>query len=354
VNWWLHFKTRTDFWKMAAFFARTTSRGQRYTDPNNPNQNLFQFDVNNNNNGVYRLNTTDGNKSPRVPAAGDPSTVAPAFIMNGEQPGANERYRVAYGRILTADRQFARAAVNYLWKEMFGLGIVEPVNAFDLAKLSSQPTHPELLEALADEFIARGYSLRSILKTMAMSNTYQLSAYYTPGVWNESWVPYYARHYPRRMMAETVFDAIAIATNVPATFNVQGMSPVSRAMQIPDPLEGRNGQIGRFISNFGRGDRDETSRTNDSAITQSLALMNDQTVITRVRRSTANSTVAKVLASTNDPGSITDQLYLATLSRGPTSEERQMAIDYLRAGTLNERAEDLQFVLLNSLEFLFQ
>ena len=354
VNWWLHFKTRTDFWKMAAFFARTTSRGQRYTDPNNPNANLFQFDVNNNNNGVYRLNTTDGNKSPRVPAPGDPSTVAPAFLMNGEQPGANERYRVAYGRILTADRQFARAAVNYLWKEMFGLGIVEPVNAFDLAKLTSQPTHPELLEALADEFIAKGYSLRAILKAMAMSNTYQLSAYYTPGAWNESWVPYYARHYPRRMMAETVFDAIAIATNVPATFNVQGMSAVSRAMQIPDPLEGRNGQVGRFINNFGRGDRDETSRTNDSAITQSLALMNDQTVVSRVRRATANSTVSKVLASTNDPGSITDQLYLATLSRGPTSEERQMAIDYLRAGTLNERAEDLQFVLLNSLEFLFQ
>jgi len=354
VNWWLRNKTRTDFWKMAAFFATTTARGSRYTDPANPNANIIQFNVAPNPQGVYRLNTTDGNKSPRVPAAGDPSTVMPAFIMTGEQPKANEPYRVAYGRMLTADRQFARATVNYLWKEMFGLGLVEPVNAFDLSKLTSQPTHPELLEALADEFIAKGYSIRALLRAIAVSNTYQLSAAYTVGTWNDSWVPYYARRYPRRLMAETVFDAMAIATNVPASFTVQGMSNVGKAMQMPDPLEGRRATATTFINNFGRGDRDDTSRTNDSSISQALAMMNDQTVITRVKRATVNSTLNKTLASTTDPGTITDQLYLATLSRKPTSQERQLAVDYLKAGTLADRAEDLQFVLLNSLEFLFQ
>jgi len=354
VNWWLRNKTRTDFWKMAAFFARTSARGSRYTDPANPNANIIQFAVTTNPGGVYRLNTTGGNKSPRAPAAGDPDTVSPAFIMNGGQPAPGESYRVAYGRMLTADRQFARAAVNYLWKEMFGLGLVEPVNAFDLTKLATQPTHPELLEALADEFIAKGYSLRSMLRTMALSNTYQLSAYYTAGTWNESWVPYFARRYPRRMMAEVAFDALATATNVPASFTVTGMANAGRAMQMPDPLEGRRAQATVFINNFGRGDRDDTARTNDSSISQSLALMNDASVVTRVRRATANSTVNKVLASTSDPAAITDQLYLATLSRYPTSQERQLAIDYLRAGTLADRTEDLQFVLLNSLEFLFQ
>jgi hypothetical protein len=59
------------------------------------------------------------------------------------------------------------------------------------------------------------------------------------------------------------------------------------------------------------------------------------------------------LGSTSDPGAIADQLYLATLSRRPTSTERQKAIDYLRGGVLADRAEDLQFALLNSLEFLF-
>ena len=354
VNWYLRGKTRTDFWKMAAFFAQTQSRGQKYTDPANPNANILQFNVTTNAAGAYRLNTTDGNKSPRAPGTGESDVVMPAFITSGEQPKAGEDRRVAYGRILTADRQFARAAVNYLWKEMFGLGLVEPVNAFDLTKLTTQPTHPELLEALTDDFIAKGYSIRSLLRTIAVSNTYQLSSTYTPSAWNDAYVPYYVRHYPRRMMAEVVFDSMAIATNVPASFSVQGMSNVPMAMQMPDPTEGRRVTATTFVNDFNRGDRDDTARSNDSSIIQSLAMMNDQNVITRIRRATANSTVNKVLASTTDPGTITDQLYLATLSRKPNAQERQIAIDYLKAGTLNDRAEDLQFVLLNSLEFLFQ
>jgi hypothetical protein len=354
VNWYLRGKTRTDFWKMAAFFAQTQARAMKYTDPANPNANINQFAVSLNVNGAYRLNTTSGNKSPRAPGQGESDTVMPAFLTNGEQPKAGEDRRVAYGRILTADRQFARATVNYLWKEMFGLGLVEPTNAFDLTKLTTQPTHPELLEALTDEFIAKGYSIRSLLRTIAMSNTYQLSSTYTPSAWNDAYIPYYVRHYPRRMMAEVVFDAMAVATNVPSSFSVQGMSNVPTAMQMPDPLEGRRVTATNFINDFQRGDRDDTARSNDSSIIQALAMLNDQTVTTRVKRNTANSTVSKVLTSTTDPGTVTDQLYLATLSRKPTAQERQVAIDFLKAGTLNDRAEDLQFVLLNSLEFLFQ
>ncbi len=349
VNIYLRGKTRDDFWKMAAFFSRTSVRGSRYTDPANPNQNVIRYDVGNIPNGTYRLNTNDGNKTPRAPAAGQPDTVTPAFLTTGEQPRPGEPYRVAYGRMLTADRQFARATVNYLWKEMFGLGIVEPVNAFDLARLTAQPSHPELLEALTDEFIAGGYNLRSMLRTMALSNTYQLSSAYT-GTHPEA--SYFARRSPRRLSAEALLDAVTIATAVPVQLPVAGMTAVSKAMQLPDPLEARRNPATLFLNQFGRGNRDDVARTNDGAISQALAMMNDPTVTTRVRRAN-NSTVARVLASTSDPGAITDQLYLATLSRRPTAAERQTAIDYLLAGTLAERAEDLQFTLINSLEFLF-
>ena len=356
VNWYLRGKTRDDFWKMAAFFSRTTLRGSQYTDPNNPNiQGIIKFNIGTDPNGVYRLNTTDGNKSPRQPAAGQSNVVAPAFLTTGEQPRSGEAYRVAYGRMLTADRQFARATANYLWKEMFGLGFVEPVSSFDLAKLSEQATHPELLEALTDEVIAKNYSLREVLRTITASNTYQLSARYTPAAWTENYVPYFARRYPRRMSAEVLFDAVATATNVPGNFQVQGLAPATRAMQLPDPYEGgRRTPTALFINSFGRGNRDDVARTNDSAISQALALMNDTIVTTRVKRSTRGSTVERVLASTTDPGSIADQLYLATLSRKPAADERQAAIDFLRGGTLAERTEDLQFVLLNTLEFIFQ
>jgi hypothetical protein len=355
VNWYLRNKNRDDFWKMAAFFSRTTSRGSRYTDPANPNQTLLTFDVADNIVGSYRLNTTSGNKSARQPAAGQSDTVAPAFITTGEQPAANEPYRVAFARMLTADRQFARSTVNRLWKEMFGLGLVEPVNAFDLTKLDSQPSNPALLEALTDEFIAKGYSLRAILRAMAVSNTYQLSATYTPGTWNEAWVPYFARRYPRRMMAESLLDSVVRATGTPMSLPVQGLSAVPKAMQLPDPLEGGRAanSPGVFLDQFGRGDRDDTARVSDSSISQALAMMNSQLVVQRVRRSSSTSAVAAILRTTTDPATIADRLYVTTLSRKPTADELKTATDYLRGGTLGDRTEDLQFVLLNSLEFMF-
>jgi hypothetical protein len=125
-------------------------------------------------------------------------------------------------------------------------------------------------------------------------------------------------------------------------------------MQLPDTVEpsSRN-QFGMFLNEFGRGDRDTDARTNDTSIVQALSLLNNAIVTTRVRNATAGSTVAKVLASTTDPAAITDQLFLATLSRHPMDAEKSTAVAYLRSGTLAQKAEDLQFVLINSLEFIF-
>ncbi|PYQ34667.1 MAG: hypothetical protein DMF57_05520 [Acidobacteria bacterium] len=362
VNSYLKSKTRYDFWAMAAFFSRTRAQRQPYTDPNNPNANFFKYDIQDNVTGSYQLNTTSGNKSPRQPVNGQ-SFVPPAFLLTGETPRTGEAWRDAYGRILTANPQFARAGVNYLWKEMFGMGIVEPVNAFDLSRqdpnnlpagTTLQPTHPNLLTLLANEFGADRYDLRAILRTMALSSAYQLSTKYTPGAWNESWTPYFARHLSHRLGAEEVLDAIVTATNVPVTFTVNGIGTVNAAMKLPDTTESARNVYGRFLDEFGRGDRDDTARSSDTSIAQSLSLMNDQTVVlNRIHRSNAASTVAKVLASTSDPTSIADQLFVATLSRHPTSGERQQAVAYLNSGTLAQRAEDLQWVLLNSLEFLF-
>jgi Protein of unknown function (DUF1549)/Protein of unknown function (DUF1553) len=345
VNWYLRNKKREDFWKMAAFFAQTRARTERLDTGDTP----FRITVFTNPEGAYRLNTTDGNKTPRQPKSGQPDVVAPAFFLTGEQPKPGEPLRVAYGRMLTADRQFARAAVNLLWKEMFGRGLVDPVNAFDLAKLDTQPSHPALLEDLATEFIAKNYSLRELLRTMALSQAYQLSSAYEGPHPDEA---YFARRQPRRLPAEMLFDAVGSATGSRPQFLVPDIGFVSKAMQLPDPLEGGRSPAGMLMNACGRGDRDEIPRSNDSSISQALGLMNDPVVVNRVRRA-PGSTVQVTLAATTDPGAVAEKLYLAALSRPPSAEEKRIAVEYLQGGPLVERAEDLLYVLINSLEFLF-
>jgi hypothetical protein len=360
INVYLKTKNRADFWGNSAFFARARAT-RSLNDPNVPN--VYKFDVEDNSVGAYQLNTTSGNKTPRTPLNGQ-NTVSPVFMLTAEAPRQGETYRDAYGRVLTGNPQFARAAVNYLWKEMFGLGIVEPTNAFDLSRLDPNnlpagwtllPTNAQLLNDLSSEFTKDGYNLRTILRIMATSSSYQLATAYTPASWNEAWTTYFPRHLTHRLMAEEMLDAITKATSVPVTFTVSGgLGQVTQAMKLPDTLEARNNNYGRFLDEFGRGDRDTTARSNDTSIAQALSLMNDNgVVVSRVHRATAGSSVAKLLASTTDPGTIATQLYLNTLSRRPTTAEWTKAVTYLESGTLAQKTEDLQWVLLNSLEFEF-
>ena len=358
VNSGLVKRTRLEFWKNAAFFATDIHRPRR-DEPSN----TVEFIIEPNANAArarYSLNTNSGNKTPRVAPAGQSNTVAPAFFLSGETPAAGESPRQAYARILTAHPQFARATVNYIWKEMFGAGIVEPADSFDLLRqdeitlapgASLQPTHPQLLTRLADHFVANQYDTRALLRTIVQSNTYQLSGTYTPGTWNETWASYYPRHYPRRMLAESVVDAVARATNVALPrMNVVGLQ-IDRAMQLPDPTEPRT-NFTPFLNSFGRGDRDGTARSREGSIVQALSMLNDGFLTGRVRRAN-NSTVQRVLAATSDPGAITDELYIATLSRRPTTTERAAAMEHLMKGDLTRQTEDLQYVLLNRLDFLY-
>ena len=154
VNVYLSTKTRMDFWKNAAFFAQTTVATAM--DPASAQRKYLLSD---NTTGSYLLNTTSGNRPARAPAPGQSNKVDPAFYLTGEKPRAGKPLRAEFARMLTAHPQFARATVNYLWKEMFGVGIVEPADGFDLYRLDPallppgqtlQASHPALLAAARD------------------------------------------------------------------------------------------------------------------------------------------------------------------------------------------------------------
>jgi hypothetical protein len=372
INLWGSTVRRQDFWGLSAFYSRTTIRRVGTGNANTT------WTVGERGSGNYNLDTTTGNKTDRTAAYYTTTppgltVVPPAYLKTpasplGGGPLPGEGYRAALGRLVTSDPQFARAAVNRLWKELFTLGIVEPADGFDPMRQDPQspppgewtvqPTHPALLSKLAEDFAGHGYDLRQILRVMATSKAYQLSSFY-PGTWSEAWTPYFARHIPRRLTAEEVFDAVTTATGIPASIPVSGGAPsVSRALQLPDVVEpGGRSAVGNFLNTFLRGDRDTDARSNAFSISQALLLLNDVNVTSRIRATAPGSAVSRLIAANATPAEIVDSLFLSTLSRPPSGDEKTAALALFAnpgAGqTKVSVAEDLQFSLLNKLDFVF-
>jgi hypothetical protein len=324
----------------------------------------------------YQLNTTTGNRPARCanaqplndkgqcPAVG---TAVPVYPYTGNSPKPGEDYRVALAREVTGDFQFSRAAVNYIWKEFFGRGIVEPTNQFDPARLDPdnppaapwtlQPSNARMLNALAQDFITSGYNIKALMREIANSDAYQLSARYS-GTWDPNNEPLFARKLVRRLWGEEVHDAIVQASNILPSYTVEGIGKVSWAMKLPEPRglpDGLNGSVSKFMDSFLRGNRDDEDRRGDGSLSQALNLMNDNFVMTRIRANGATaptpSLLQKYIGGSDEQ--LVNNLYLNVLSRYPSDSEKQTAMDSLKTGTRSQRAENLLWSLYNKVDFIF-
>jgi hypothetical protein len=366
LSYWGANATRQDAWKMAAFFSRL--RLQRNGDRSSP---YYQsYAVSDAVTGAYQLNTDSGNRPPRTGGG----NVTPEYHFTGAQP-ADGNWRAAFAENLVEDRMFARNLANRLWKQMFGLGLVDPVDQLDPLRLDPnnpppcpdpqgvcwalQATHPALLEMLADELIALDFDLREFLRVLADSSAYQLSSRYD-GDWQYDYIALFARHFPRRLEGEEVVDAIAAATGVPGNYTVQGWSgPVQWAVQLPDPSEPRgNGAVNasarNFMNTFFRGNRDDQQRKQPGSLVQQLNLMNEtRVVLDRIR--IANSPNLQVVAQSATETEAVEQLFLLFLSRFPNEREMNVAVDYLdnANGAWEEKIEDLAWACIMKIDFEF-
>lgn len=264
---------------------------------------------------------------------------------------------------------FAINLANRIWKHFFGMGLVEPVDQLDPARLDPdnppkepwtlQATHPRLLLMLADELRKSKYDLRAFTRLLVDSNAYQLSSRYD-GEWKFEYVPLFARHYPRRLEGEEVHDAIAKATGVPASFRLRARSgpepdPVRWALQLPEPTEPRSDRNAlEFLTPFFRGDRDLEARSQENSILQRLALMNGNVVLSRTRAQT--SPVIGALAKAPDNRQLITALWLQFLSRRPSAAEEKASLAHLegRSGDARRAAvEDLAWAAINKIDFLY-
>ncbi len=370
INVWLSQRKRVEFWRQAAFFGnmrifRPPLMNQEFAVIDGPPLRQwrtwqggianFEFTSKPNEFGGmgYRMEAPSVLRVPRDKKA----EVYPSFILTGERPvkGADPRHE--YARMVTTSRQFARATVNLIWSKFMTTGIVDPPLDFDLSRQDPkhpppapwtiQPSHPELLEALADDFIRTNYSLRLLMRNICRSKAYQLSSRFE-GEYKASYDRYYARKLARRLSAEEIHDAIVKATNVPT-------GKVKYALELVGSLYVKEAdpELERFLAFFGQSNRESSEASTKSSVIQASLLLNSNLVKHKVSAATEGSRVRELL-SKNPPESnaqIVEDLYLSTLSRLPTPSEIEHALKHIERFR-DKGVEDLQWALINKLEFI--
>jgi hypothetical protein len=362
MNAWLTARKREEFWAQAAFFGDT--RIQRRVELANTQDEYLIDDRGKGYKG-------DAESFIRIKRTGE-GQIEPAFILSGEKPQPGKPRREELGRILTSHPQFARATVNNFWAELMGAGIVDPPTEFDLARLDPnsppegpwtiQPTHPELLEALTKDFMDNGYDLQRLVKTIVKSSTYQLSSNFPAG-WKDSYGKYFARRFVRRMSAEQVHDAIVKASELTTKIQIPKTdTKVDYLVQTRGPYDVvGNRYVDRklreelefFLESFGHTNREFNEPTREGSIIQAVLMMNSSFVKSKAE-AVPGSYLAGLLADRDlGDGELISNLFWRYLTRSPEEQEQQQAFALLSEQGRKKGAEDLQWLLMNKVEFIF-
>ena len=254
---------------------------------------------------------------------------------------------------------FTRAIANRVWANFFGVGLVEPVD--DLRATNPASSEP-LLAALSEFTIEHGYDLKKLMRLILLSETYARSS--TPLPENRDDRRWFARAYPKRLMAEVLSDAITDVTGVRerytetlladgSTQKLEGQDADSRALQLKDSTVKNY-----FLETFGRNAREitcECERSSQPSLVQVLNLSNGTTLNDKLAAKAWR--ITQILATDPQPGELIETAWVLALSRKPTAAERKPFEDMLAtAGPEGKRAivEDMYWALLTSREFLFR
>jgi hypothetical protein len=252
---------------------------------------------------------------------------------------------------------FARAIVNRVWANFLGTGLVESV---DDLRVTNPSNNEKLLSAAANHLADHRFDLKTLMRAILQSETYQRSSTALPG--NAADTRFYSHYYPRRLKAEVLLDAYSQVTGVPTDFQVdlrnrnQGLGekyPAGlRALQLPDTRA-----FSYFLKSFGRPDREKTcecERTSEPSMAQALHIANGDTLNQKL--ASTECVVTQNLAARQTPGQLIEQASLAALSRPPTASEKDRMLAALnQTSEADKRAalEDIYWALLSSREFLF-
>ncbi len=272
--------------------------------------------------------------------------VYPTFLdgatINPDGHVANVDRRRELANLLTESRELSRALVNRLWGHFLGYGFVTPI---DDVRPNNPASHPELLDYLADQFIAHGYDMKRLVRWIALSDAFARSSRITPGnlvdVPENGVPPLFSRYYTRQMSAEEIYDSLALLAA-----NGDRSSDVFAQLQA-----GRTAWLSQFTFDMQTDEGDETTTFNGT-IPQSLAMMNGE--IVQATMDSPHGFLSTVARSNLKPNEKLDRIFLATVARKPLPREVDAANRLLvtHQGDLHAALQDLWWALLNSNEFI--
>lgn len=273
---------------------------------------------------------------------------------------STEDRRVPLAKWITAPENpyFARSITNRVWKNFFSTALVESV---DDLRMTNPASNEKLLSEAAGFLAKNRFNLKLLMREILRSETYQRSSVALPE--NKDDTRFYARYYPRRLMAEVMLDAVSQVTAVPTPFRMdkrnanRGLGdsyPMGyRALQLPD-----SNTASYFLTSFGRPDRLQTcdcERTNEPSMAQALHLANGDTLNQKL--SAKDNRLAKLLESGKPDAQLVDEAYWITLSRPPTDNEKTRMVKVLAESTTpadkRTALEDAFWSLMSAREFLF-
>ncbi len=280
--------------------------------------------------------------------------VAPrGFLTAFAVPDAPPLNRAQSGRMelaqwLTSDQNplTPRVVVNRIWQHLYGEGLVKTVDNFGLT--GDRPSHPELLDYLAAQFVADGWSVKKTVRRVVLSRSYRLASTKVPAnvevdpanrlVW---------RHAPRRLDAEEVRDSILLSSgrlqlNPPPASAAQALSMIEMRDNGPESraiIEQADGSLARSVylpllrgvtpraleafdpvtQTLVTGQRDATT-----VPTQALFLMNSTFV-----RQQSLALASDLLAQAGSEADRIRQAYRRILNRLPTAQELDRAASFV-------------------------
>lgn len=296
-----------DFWGVAAYFAQVSADGMT------PGQ-MNTMRIADQTVGEVRLPETE-------------TIVAPKPLLSGLETSlaiGSRRQQLAIWVTSKQNEWFAKATVNRTWAMLMGRGIVEPVDDMSSKNI---PSHPELLQELADSLRSSGYDLKELILGIVLSDTYARSSKHP----KSKGIELYASMIPKPLTSHQL------------SASLRQMSRQNRNAMGPDQWDALGRELGPI--------RAESSEFVGGAL-QSLVLQNSKMVETLWDENSSKLLKALHAPHLNHQERI-EWMYLSTLCRKPTPREAEflMKIEASNEEGVPNWESDLLWALINSTEF---